>query len=1301
MVLTLRILILNMFLAISLQTSAGILGEFDSIAILPGHIDFNQKSPWYKNVVKEKDRKDGIETRTPSALIADLFSEGTLKKQKILKLIRSARKLRAHSYLGYCVRKLPPTAKSKKECLSKDMHPKIQKKWLGNKLNKSLSYSIFLLRKALLHGQGLTKKNINTPTAEPFLAAYFRAQEIIQAVRSEDKQRGMYTGTNYIVMQTLKNYLIDKVTIDKDRADAANLLIPKHMQSSFGGKKFFSLDDLTTLKERGVDLSKLDPIDSGLWRKPKVAINKFDLTDYNQTHHTHLKDSKFSSEEIEKLSKPEETLDFIYKPGKFYGGTTAKLYAKYKKDKWKIKYLVNKVGGFNSTNIGALVEMMFNASEINVESAANNLAAALGFTVDPTYYKHKIRLFFEDDVYFEDRFDEAHKKMLTEIEQSFEDPMYIHTALNNIKVDPETKRKYLEVIGVSLEKKSDPRTDQNLGFYVRHGLGKSLKREHRGLAIFSAWIDDVDIKNENNRIKLIPLSKNGKRSYRLGMSSSDMGGAFGHGMPNYFPTKLVRKVKTKDGVPDKIELNYRRLTDYKMLDTINMDDAKWMMSMIAQFSSEQLITCFEAAGFPKLVSIMYAQKLMGRRNQMLEALNMMGTVIKDHEGNDFVIRKEQEFTGKVAGYEEFFNEHAYLVDPENKLQDPKKEPFPRYWGAYWLPKGDSKPQKMVWKHLAMSFFNQGLAMVDQLNETGLHYTGVNGRFDPIEFGNSSLSSSCNNNRCFYQGIGAGVGLFIPFRFIMQNPDTTSNKPFLVVDLFRIGVNSGAGTTELEQILGFGLPIGEFASVGGKLFKIFEFIKVKATSNIAKYTEKYSDAFKTPKLSYKNIRKQFIGNMKPDETLILSRYEGLKAEINIRESFTLMPSPQMRVQGLTNRTTRIVMHKDKNNMLLVNWLKGNNQQIGAGFGVQVLFALDFINLVKQRYFQKEYSFAFDANKKDEMAVLYKNLNSFYPKKIPEKFSIKKRTSKLKQNQFFAGFFSYVSWQNHSRKSQVELYDYLNKTTSTELAYEQDYHHSKRKYLNSIWRSYRYRAAINNQNKLFLKVSFDMFNPQTKRKNFEKLYGKISPFVPRDFTIFQPDAVKNYIGDLAFNGFTVFSDQGLDTLFKNGKQKICESYVKENKIKKGMKYCRKQIYWDLRLWAFMKDYDQAQKHYLKLRNLQSEDADWLRKNSGKVFKQLREFLHIFTRYNKKRRIILAVKDILPRETYFQTGEMTSDLKAFPGHVSSIKVLPYQQGSFAPKARHIAENTTEVYKVFSDDIVQKVAPLMFDRVVTNQTR
>ena len=64
---------------------------------------------------------------------------------------------------------------------------------------------------------------------------------------------------------------------------------------------------------------------------------------------------------------------------------------------------------------------------------------------------------------------------------------------------PVAQTKYIEIKSVTLEAKSNIKSDSNLGFFVRDALGKRFKREHRGAYTFLAWIGDIDSKDDNTK----------------------------------------------------------------------------------------------------------------------------------------------------------------------------------------------------------------------------------------------------------------------------------------------------------------------------------------------------------------------------------------------------------------------------------------------------------------------------------------------------------------------------------------------------------------------------------------------------------------------------------------------------------------------------------------------------------------------------------------------------------------------------------------------------------------------------------
>ena len=98
-----------------------------------------------------------------------------------------------------------------------------------------------------------------------------------------------------------------------------------------------------------------------------------------------------------------------------------------------------------------------------------------------------------------------------------------------------------------------------------------------------------------------------------------------------------------------ITLDYKRLNSFPLLSTLTFSDARWMIRMIAQLTPSQIMRSFKNAGFPDLVSQIFVLKLMSRRNQLIEALNL---------GEE--IAKEDGWKGSIAGHEKFFTKEGII-----------------------------------------------------------------------------------------------------------------------------------------------------------------------------------------------------------------------------------------------------------------------------------------------------------------------------------------------------------------------------------------------------------------------------------------------------------------------------------------------------------------------------------------------------------------------------------------------------------------------------------------------------------------
>jgi hypothetical protein len=163
-----------------------------------------------------------------------------------------------------------------------------------------------------------------------------------------------------------------------------------------------------------------------------------------------------------------------------------------------------------------------------------------------------------------------------------------------------------------------------------------------------------------------------------------MGGGLGTGLPNMFPKDLVRGVERDlRGHVRAVELTYRSIFPAPLLGAATLSDARWIGRMIGQLTREQIADAFRYAGFPDVVALYYTEILLRRRDQLLEAVGLMGEVVTDAGGRAVLLeplsRLQNPGRFAVEDYEAYFK-RGYLRDRHNALSD-SSGAFPRYWGS--------------------------------------------------------------------------------------------------------------------------------------------------------------------------------------------------------------------------------------------------------------------------------------------------------------------------------------------------------------------------------------------------------------------------------------------------------------------------------------------------------------------------------------------------------------------------------------------------------------------------------------------
>lgn len=144
-------------------------------------------------------------------------------------------------------------------------------------------------------------------------------------------------------------------------------------------------------------------------------------------------------------------------------------------------------------------------------------------------------------------------------------------------------------------------------------------RVARSLLVFSAWIANPDVKEDNTRSGLLWNQKSEKFDLHVEFVS-DMGasfaGPFSAGCLSTLPEKMVSKV-----------FNVRMFKTHPVFlpdswKHCTWSDARWMARRIGQLGREDLERAFSESGWPDFSQKLGVEKMLSRRNDLIKAFNL-------------------------------------------------------------------------------------------------------------------------------------------------------------------------------------------------------------------------------------------------------------------------------------------------------------------------------------------------------------------------------------------------------------------------------------------------------------------------------------------------------------------------------------------------------------------------------------------------------------------------------------------------------------------------------------------------------
>ena len=1100
-------LVVICWLVLSTKASAGVVGDYSRVRNLPGYIGLSTNDDVYRSRLKvTRKRGDGIEHRTVSRILAEdyLTDNGSIDRQAITAKILQIKNHEQAAYLTYCVSKLPKKSQGHVHyCKSVD-DKKIAKKWRQKKLATVYRYAINELEQARQLAKQVTADNINHPASQDFLEHLLQGLEVFESIKGQDP-------TVADLRNALNNLQFERMTIGYE-VEAANLIIPQDLKEKYpvlSQQMFFSPEQLRRYQQRGLDLSMLDPVDSGMWRKPQ-SISNFDTTNYNN-----------ASDVPAPLLDPSTEISVTYVWGEEFTGRTPKAKVEWRGQRWKIKYLSQAKQMTKSNNLGSIAMYWRKyGHEVNTETVVNNLAAALGFTVSPTYYKRSVRLYFEqDDPQDVEEFDRLYQKMVDE-QGSWRgyDPL---PAFSDIQVDKQG-RYYVRLRAVSIEKSSSINDSLGVGPYLKAGFSRVFRREFRAFTMFSAWVSDQDIKDGNVDLVLATTGD----GLKVGYSASDMGHVLGSffakDAPNFFGRDLVAKVRRR---PDQsiyeLVLNYRTIMHNRGMDATSISDARWFTRLLVQLRPQQIKKAFLAAGYSEVISEYFSQLLLRRRDQLAETFALLGDTIVDNAGNEIVVKKESLMTDPdnyaVAGYEKYFKD-GYFIDPDGEAGDTPQDFIRRYYDRSFRNAEHGTVQHMLWEALGASIKIALLSgATSQLNDLQLTNR---------TFGLPLMDGGFCTNECFYDGLRIGITNFVPQRHLLQNPYDNSESPqypFLLADVYRFGFMIGADISE-DYPSRFGLGELNDTLPALRYLRVYEFIKVKPIASVTDSLRNLKELSPLKILKYRNMQEQLVKDLQQGEALIASSYLSKGAGLQFG-NYPFLFKPLVTTGIDINRITvnRTAFIKGEDNRFLVQFSDVAATKFWSGVKASAIL-VDFpvITYEMQKLSRSDLLYQFDLTNQD---LAIENLTRISPSSTIQPFSVVERTIDNKKRKF--GMLMAVAkfFLDEINTSTIEINadgDHRELHVST---VEEKRQRDFVVFSNSHT---LLETFVTRDEQVFVKLRLNFSNYLGKRNHFAWVQRHMLPLLGRPFVLFTADDVNYYLDKFEFSGEIYIMPEGVNNI-----------------------------------------------------------------------------------------------------------------------------------------------------------------------------
>ena len=1262
--------------------SAGTVGNFDEARNLPGYIELHHRNDAvYKMQLTPGSSRDGIERRTASRIIYEdyLRDDGTIDRDAITAKILAIKQHEHTAYLTYCTNKLPTQAKDVQWC-KHHVDQSRQEKWRKKKLTFAYRYAVAELQQARSLATTVNASNINHASSQAFLMHLMQGLETFASINEQDPGNSDLLS----ILRHTPHYMRHMRIGNPD--EAANLVIPAALHKKYPHlhqQVFFAPRQLQEYAERGeIDIATLDPPASGFWRKPHA------VRDFNTRNYHGMTDFPPA------ITDPQQEIAVTLDGGGEFTGLTPKMRVRYGGKKWKMKYLSKAAKVEHATNPFYLVGYWKqNTSEVNTETVINNLAAALGFTVDPTFFKARVRLYLPlDDPTDAEEFEQQRQRLLKAQRKWAIRPQQ---ALADVRTD-ERGHWYIRMRSVSLERRWHVDSDVSVGNYNKGAFGRPLKREFRAFGLFSAWVGDTDIKDDNASLVLVG---NRQQGYKVTYSASDMGSTLGNlfakDAPNFFARDLVARTRRKpDGSLYQVVLNYRNNAGNLAYDAISINDAKWMARLIGQLSPTQIKQALQGAGYSDLLSEYYTHILLRRRDQLLDTLGLLGETIVDGAGNRIVLQRESKMvdpdTYAVEGYEQFFR-NGYLHDPEGKVSSNPSDFIRRYYDRDLKNATRGTLQHALWETLHAMWQIKALSVVSN----SLQKLPVTNR----TFGLPLLDGNFCERACFYDGLRIGITNFLPNRVLLNHP-TDKDNPLLVADVYRFGFLLGADVgKDLPSRFGIDAQLNDNLPQA-RYQRIYEFIKVRPIDSLGESMQNLHTLAPQQILRHRNISAQMIDNLQAGEALIVSTYISRAVELRVG-TFNILSRPLLSTGFDLERITvgRKALFKKADGGYILQFADLRATKFALGVEGELLLQ-DFpvARMQIERLTKSDLLYEFTQEQRHLVAenVVRTTPSENIRDMASTQRTITSRTIKfhrlLSLAKFFFNEMDVASIIATNRQQRHELHiatvnDGASERTSLPLL----------KNAGTTLRSF-----VTADKEVYIKLAMHYDSVLTKRKQFKWVYDNMLPLLGKQFILFTPADVQYYLDVFSFLGNVYILPEGVRNVMAHhhlSRQDFCVYYARIAGKTQPLRWCNKLFNNELGMHTgrgrIMSREERRFRNFRKryLKTLQAWQQPVM---AEKHESQLRAKAHAIAKlfvsgkfHPVPWQVLLAMAG---EENIYRDARLTSRTGAFPAQSKEIRMPAPLRGGAPAKTPKIFAELVQAVTIFSDPLFGELQEVFY---------